>query len=202
MWREIRTEMPAHNGRFACGEIAALSWHSCNMKRIFLVFCFFATFAVSSTAQKRFWQLSEGDIFPEIMFTTIDGELLKTENLSGKVVFYNFYFAACVPCIAQKGVLNELYEKFSKNDDVVFISVTHDNVETAQKFRETHGLQFKIVSMSREERNRFAVSAWPTNILVGTDGKIVLKMIGGRNNQTRNRFSSAIQNEIQKLKSQ
>ena len=172
------------------------------MKRIFWIFWIIATFAVSSAAQKRFWQLSEGDIFPEIMFTTIDGELLKTENLSGKVVFYNFYFAACAPCIDQKSVLNELYEKFSKNDDVVFISVTHDNDETAKKFREIHGIQFKIVSMSREERNQFAVSAWPTNILVGTDGKIVLKMIGGRNNQTRNRFSSAIQSEIQKMKSE
>ena len=54
--------------------------------------------------------LVEGDIFPEIMFRTIDDEILKTEDLKGKLVFYNFYFAACPPCIAQKDGLNELYE--------------------------------------------------------------------------------------------
>jgi peroxiredoxin len=153
-------------------------------------------------AQKPFYKLSEGDIFPEIMFTTIDGELLKTENLSGKVVFYNFYFAACAPCIAQKKVLNELYEKFHVNDDVVFISLTFDNYETTKRFRDIHGIKFKIIITNREEKNRFAVSAWPTNILVGIDGKIALKMVGGRNNQTRNKFSSAILSELQKIKSE
>ena len=159
------------------------------------------TFACNSaTAQKPFYLLSEGDIFPEIMFTTIDGELLKTENLSGKIVFYNFYFAACAPCIAQKRVLNELYEKFHINDDVVFISLTFDDYETTKQFRDIHGIKFKIVITNKEERNRFSVSGWPTNILVGIDGKIVVKMLGGRNSQTRNRFSSAIQNEFQKIK--
>ena len=171
------------------------------MKSIFLSVLVFATIAVSATAQKRFSQLSEGDIFPEIMFKTIDGELLKTENLSGKIVFYNFYFAACAPCIAQKNVLNELYEKFHINDDVIFISITHDNYEITRQFRDIHKIEFKIVSMNREERNQFAVSAWPTNILVGIDGKIVLKMVGGYNYQTRNKFSSAIQSEIKKSKS-
>jgi len=171
------------------------------MKRIFLVFLIFATLSLSATAQKRFWQLSSGDIFPEIMFTTIDDELLKTEDLTGKVVFYNFYFAACGPCISQKSVLNELYDNFH-SDDVVFISLTSDNIETTKQFRDRHEIKFKVVSMNREERLRFAAGSFPTNILVGIDGRIVLKMAGGRENRVRDRFSSAIQSEIQKLKSQ
>ena len=169
------------------------------MKRVLLIFLVFATFAVSATAQKRFSQLSRGDIFPDIMFRTIDNELLTTENVRGKVVFYNFYFAACGPCISQKKVLNELYEKFH-TDDVVFISLTSDNYETTKQFRDKHEMKFKVVSMNKEERLRFAAGSYPTNILVGADGKIVLKMTGSRDNQTRDRFSSAMQNEIQKLK--
>ena len=152
----------------------------------------------SAAAQKRFSLLSEGDIFPEIMLTTIDGELLKTDNLNGKVVFYNFYFAACAPCISQKSVLNELYEKFHA-DDVVFISLTSDDYEKTRQFRDKHGIKFKVVSMNKEERLRFAAGSWPTNILVGTDGKIILKITVGREKQVRDGFSSAIQSEIQKL---
>ena len=98
------------------------------MKSLFsFLLCFFV-FVLPSTAQYNHrGPLFEGDNFPEIMFKTIDGELLKTGDLKGKLVFYNFYFAACPPCIAQKGGLNELYEIFHTNDDVVFISVTFDN---------------------------------------------------------------------------
>jgi len=171
------------------------------MKRFLLIFLVLATYAVSAMAQKRFSQLSDGDMFPDIMLRTIDDELLTSENLRGKVVFYNFYFARCSPCISQKSVLNELYEKFH-TDDVVFISLTSDNYETTRKFRDKHGIKFKVVSMTKEESLNFAASSFPTNILVGTDGKIVLKITGGgskeREIRIRDSFSSAIQNEIQK----
>ena len=159
----------------------------------------FATLVASATAQVTSISLDEGDIFPEIMFTTVDGELLTTEKLSGKVVFYNFYFAACPPCIAQKSGLNALHDRFRANDDVVFISVTFDNYETIKQFQETHGKRFKVVSTNRNEIRRFAVGAYPTNILVGVDGKVVLKMVGGRGNRVRNQFSAAIQSELRKI---
>jgi len=156
----------------------------------FTFFCFFV-FALPSMAQK----LSEGDIFPKVMFKTIDGELLKTE---GKLVFYNFYFAACSACIAQKDGLNELYERFHANDHIVFVSVTFDNLTTIEQFRKKHKIPFKIVSVNSQEVYRF-VSAHPTNFLVGVDGKIVLKMVGGKSRTVHNRFASAIQSELQKL---
>jgi peroxiredoxin len=91
-----------------------------------------------------------------------------------------------------------LYEKFH-SDDVVFISLTSDNYETTRQFRDTHGIKFKVVSMNREDRVQFAAGSLPTNILVGIDGKIVLRMRGGRDNQVRDRFSSAILSELSKL---
>jgi peroxiredoxin len=169
------------------------------MKRLVLFLLIFVSVTLSSTAQKNFWQLSRGDLFPEIMLTTIDGELLKSEDLAGKIVFYNFYFAACAPCIAQKSVLNELYEVFHK-DDVVFVSITSDDYEKTIQFRDRHEIKFKIVSLNREERGKFGVGKWPTNILVGSDGKIILKITGGRERQVRDNFSAAITSELHKMK--
>ena len=174
------------------------------MKNLFITLIFFIVTQLTSTAQTSGRvpePLSEGEFFPEIMFRTIDGELLKTEDLKGKLVFYNFYFAACRPCIAQKDGLNALYERFHANDNVVFISITFDNEARIEHFRNTHKIPFKIVSINSQEVFRF-VAAHPTNFLVGVDGKIVLKMVGGNSRTVHNRFSSAIQNELQKLKSE
>jgi len=165
-----------------------------HLKSLFSTLLCFIIIVLPSMAQR----LSEGDLFPEVMFRTVDGELLRTKDLSGKVVFYNFYFAACPPCIAQKDGLNALYEMFHANDDVVFISVTFDNYATIEQFRKKYEMPFKIVSINSQEVYRF-VRCHPTNFLVGVDGKIILKMEGGNSRTVRNRFSSAIRNELSKI---
>ena len=50
--------------------------------------------------------------------------------------------------------------------------------------------------MTRTSRQKWAAA----NERFGA--KIALKMVGGRNNQTRNKFSSAILSELQKIKSE
>jgi len=171
------------------------------MKRLFLSVYVFATLVVSATSQI----LSEGMKFPEIMLASIDGDTLKAEDLKGKVVFYNFYFAICQPCIAQKEGLNELYETFA-GDDVLFIAITFDGYEQIKWIRETHGMRFKIVSIYSDEIERhFGVRNYPTNFLVGIDGRILKMKRGIKSFETANQeildeFSPAIQSELQKLK--
>ena len=173
------------------------------MKRIFLSVFVFASLAVSATAQ----MLSEGSNFPEIMLKTIDGELLKTEDLKGKVVFYNFYFAMCQPCIAQKEGLNELYETFA-SDNVLFIAITFDSNEQIKWFQETYRMRFKIISIDvKEIERRFEVSQYPVNLLVDVNGNIVKMKKGTKSLDTAKQelldeFSPAIQSELQKLKSE
>jgi peroxiredoxin len=171
------------------------------MKSFFLSVFIFAAITESAIAQ------SEGRLFPEIQFETIDGELLKTEDLKGKVVFYNFSFAVCQPCIAQKEGLKELYKKFA-SDDMLFITITFDNNETIRQFQAAHGMQFKVISIETKEIMRhFGVTSYPTNYLVGIDGTIIMKKTGAKSLKTAskevlNEFSPAIKSELQKLKLQ
>jgi len=159
--------------------------------------------------------LSEGSIFPEIMYKTIDGEMLKTEELKGKIVFYNFSFALCQPCIAQKEGLKKLYEAFA-SDDVLFVTITFDN---ASSFIETnkitavqneyiqtmYDMRFKIVSIDGDEiERRFKINGYPTNFLVGINGNIVKMKRGTQSFDTATQellveFSPAIQSELQKI---
>ena len=170
------------------------------MKTLFIILLHFVVFVSLSTAQT--FSLSKGDAFPKTTFGTVDGELLKTEDLTGKVVFYNFYFAACSPCLAQKDGLNTLYETFH-SEGVVFIAITFDSIETIKQFRNTHGMRFKIVSINREEISRYT-ELFPINILVGVDGKIVLNDSVLKdaldNKGIIEKFKPSIQEELQKQK--
>ena len=182
------------------------------MKSFFLSILVFTVLTVSVSAQIQIISendmLSKGDTLPEMILTTIDGESLKTEDLKGKVVFYNFYFKACAPCVAQKEGLNKLYEIFA-SDDVLFIAITFDKEADVRNFQREYKSLFKIVSISNKEiQQLFGPLPYPANILVGTDGKIAKCKFGCRTSDkdlaTQDilaEFSPIIQSELQKLKS-
>ena len=168
--------------------------------KVFLNVLVFTVITASVSAQ------SEGSKFPNIMDKTIDNEMLKTKDLKGKVVFYNFYFAFCQPCIAEKEGLKKLYETFV-SDDVLFVSITFDSNEIIRQFQATHGMQFKTVSLGMNEiARRFGVRQFPVNFLVGVDGTIMKKKMGIDSIETANQeifaeISPVIQSELQKIKS-
>ena len=169
----------------------------------------------SATKQVASQNLSEGSIFPEIMYKTIDGEMLKTQELKGKIVFYNFSFALCQPCIAQKEGLKKLYEAYA-SDDVLFVTITFDNVSSfietnrlvtvqSEYIQSMYDMRFKIISIDGDEiGRRFRINGYPTNFLVGINGNIVKMKRGIKSFDTATQellaeFLPAIQSELQKI---
>ena len=144
------------------------------MKHLFFFVVCMSFFVSSAAAQSNQGPLFEGGVFPTVRFRTFDGKLLTTDFLKGKVVMYIFtsFNKQCPPCIAQMEGLNELYDMFSANDSVVFISGISDENATIKSFRKQYDLKYHIVSLERNEFNRFS-KGFPTLILVGADGKIV-----------------------------
>ena len=63
--------------------------------------------------------------FPQFSVSTNNKEC-SNETLKGKVVFINFWFAACAPCMAEMDELNKLFEKFKQNKNFEFVSFTFE----------------------------------------------------------------------------
>ncbi len=61
-----------------------------------------------------------GKPLPEIN-TSFQGKTFTNQNLKGKVVFMNLWFATCAPCIAEFDGLNELYERLKNKKNFEFI---------------------------------------------------------------------------------
>ncbi|HEV8284570.1 MAG TPA: TlpA disulfide reductase family protein [Chitinophagaceae bacterium] len=107
--------------------------------------------------------------------TTVDNQSLK-----GKVVFINFWFEGCHPCVAEMEALNELFNKLKDNKDFVFISLTRDNQETIKRVTEKYALDFEVFSTSNEECRRLLFNCgYPTSIILDKTGILRYKHGGG-----------------------
>lgn len=84
----------------------------------------------------------------------------------------NFWFEKCPPCIAEMPELNNLVAKYGNK--VRFIGITHDSPASASRFQKRNGYNYEIVSLSKDEIREININhGFPSNVLVGKDGKII-----------------------------
>ncbi|MBK7308888.1 MAG: TlpA family protein disulfide reductase [Chitinophagaceae bacterium] len=120
-----------------------------------------------------------GKPFPS--FTTYyQDKVFSNQNLKGKTVFINFWFASCPPCISEFDGLNELYDSLKGNKDFEFISFTFETPEKIKEITEKYKIQYKIFSIKKEECYRLNQNmGFPTNIIIDPNGIIKLLRTGG-----------------------
>jgi len=116
---------------------------------------------------------------PVFEMADINGNNISSISSKGKVVVLNFWFAACKPCIAEIPELNEVYERYEADTNVVFASITFENKESVKEFLDIHPLKYPVVSDAREICNIFNVSGYPTNIVIDKKGNYYYHMSGG-----------------------
>lgn len=121
-----------------------------------------------------------GTKFPISNFTTIDGEVLSEAELRGKVVFINFWFRACIPCIAEMKGLHLLFEKYN-DDNIVFIMITFDKPEVIREIVKNYDLKYKMISLTQEELATWDLRfGYPSSFILDRDGNIVYAKMGGK----------------------
>jgi peroxiredoxin len=122
-------------------------------------------FTVASPRQER----TEAPLFEA---PTLDGKLIRTEDLKGKVVVLNFWFIGCPGCMSEIVSLNSLASKFKDNKDVTFIAVAPDAREDIRAFTKQYPFDYELVGSARSILNLFDFKGFPRNIVIGRDGRI------------------------------
>ena len=104
----------------------------------------------------------------------IHGPKLKTSDLKGKVVFFEYWGINCPPCIASMPHLQELQEKFQSKGFTVIGSHSQLPSPRVKQFLEEKKITFPIYqSLSIPEAP--CPGGLPHAVLIGANGKIVAK---------------------------
>jgi len=123
-----------------------------------------------------------GDIAPNINITDTILNCPKDFTLKNKFIVLEFWATWCKPCLKAVPKLNLLEEKFSKNKNLVFLSITDESREKVMKtLRNIHFKSIVISDQSGITINSFIKSsdgsyAIPATILIDDDN--IVKWIG------------------------
>ena len=123
---------------------------------------------------------------PDFSATLVDGTTFTLSGHSDECVLINFWATWCGPCVAEVPNVRALYEKYhDAGFEVLGYSVDED-IEALEKFEEEKKLPWKTASekLSVEAKENggkeyvnlseyYGISAIPTMVLVGKDGKVV-----------------------------
>ena len=113
--------------------------------------------------------LKAGDAFPAFTLKTAAGVPVSNATLRGRLTLVNFFFADCVPCIAEIPALNA-YTRH--HPEVKVLAVTFDDAAIAKKFAAQRKLQWPILAEGMGLIEAAGVTGFPTFILVGPEGKV------------------------------
>jgi len=114
-------------------------------------------------------------------FTFKDGnQIINNNDLKGKVVFINFWFEGCHPCIAEVEALNELYEKLRDNKDFLFVSISTDDKKIIARVKEKYAIKYPVISSTHTDCQQLNFNCgFPTSIIVDKNGMIKFFHNGG-----------------------
>ena len=98
----------------------------------------------------------------------LDGTVLSSEDLDGRVVLLDFWTSWCAPCIAQMPDIMTIHEKYKDRDDFVFVTVNRgEDLETVQGFVKRHSYSFPVgIDTSGHLSGQFQASPIPQFLLL------------------------------------
>ncbi len=110
----------------------------------------------------------------------VDGSLIKSRDLDGKVVILDFWATWCPPCRKEIPGFVELQKEYSdKGLVVVGVSLDEGSPEAVKAFIRQFGINYPIVMGTPEVVAAFGgVEGLPTTFILDRQGKIAGKHVG------------------------
>ncbi len=113
-------------------------------------------------------------------YANYENKVFTNENLKGKTVFINFWFATCAPCLAEFDDLNKLYDSLKSNKKFEFISFTFETPKVIKEICKKYKIHYKVISLNVDVCERLNRNAsYPTSLIIDANGIIKFFRMGG-----------------------
>jgi len=102
----------------------------------------------------------------------LSGEIKGSGPLAGKTVVLEFFATWCRPCWAAIPHMNKLVDRFA-SDDVLFISMSHEDVERVASFMGRIGMKTRVVlDRGGQTHEAYMIQTIPFMVLIDNTGII------------------------------
>lgn len=137
----------------------------------------------------RFATDTTASVAPRVNFTmpafklvTLNGNLLASEDLRGKIVILNFWATWCPPCRSEMPLLQTIAQEQAANNVVVVAIDVGEDRGTVAQYAQDLGLTFPILLDEQASIPEiFQVNAMPTSFFVDRAGVIRAAYLGAMN---------------------
>jgi len=123
----------------------------------------------------------QGEVAPDFVQKTPDGEDLKLSDLRGKIVLVDFWASWCGPCRRENPHVKKLYEKYNhRGFEVLGVSLDRTKASWERAIKQD-GLEWEHVSDLKGWKNEvakmYSVSSIPHTILLDQEGRIIARKL-------------------------
>jgi thiol-disulfide isomerase/thioredoxin len=117
---------------------------------------------------------------PQFKLKLVDGKILNSKSLAGKVTIVDFWGTWCAPCIAEIPEYNAFYKEY-KSKGIYFVALAADSGTLAQVGEAAKRLQmeYPVAVPSWEELDLFGnIEVFPTTLVFDGKGQLVREFAG------------------------
>jgi tetratricopeptide (TPR) repeat protein len=117
----------------------------------------------------------------DFKLASLRGDSVQLSKFRGKVVMIDFWATWCGPCVSELPNLVKLYSKYSRNPNVVFLSIDANEPSSVIKpFMEKNNYAFTVLLGNLTDVVKsYGVEGIPTKFLIDRSGRIQFKHVGG-----------------------
>lgn len=109
---------------------------------------------------------------PGFTLTDLSGRPVSLASFRGKKVMLHFFATWCGVCKAELPSVRGVQRGLDEDEVLLAVAEDSDDVEALRRFARDHDLRYPILLGTREVLATYAVTAFPTNYYLNTDGTV------------------------------